>query len=827
MKNVEDESLDERLARLKQKRDEILSRIKLIDSALLEDGVAIEYEEGGLVPTGGNSNKPPPATSFNPQSGIRINGKLSFRGLEKASEYFDRLDEDNDGLLGFGDFRALTSITQPYGVVHNPEYLDWNAWKIYMDDLGVKTDSAGKVNREGFNEYRKVIELEQPLAAELRILGLSYLPKLQSQWRVINAMIQDVYHHRQISGTNRDIGNMLDLDDVAYVLGNADIIFTRREFILNMLNRAPFELVMGELLRKSFRRYFAHSNEVFAHLMTDNDTVASQHSSSHAEAPKVRVKSIKYIAPSQLVSWLFGRSPAPACTGTYRQLISLKHALYQAWRKIDSWTKMLFDLGVHLRLRMVFKDFLPPPKVVTKDQKSFVQVSANLGPQDNSIEDGVSLAWSLTKLASSEEFLRRLKLPKDCGLAFAVDLLLRSETTPAEAKKTADAIAIYLRSHFDDELKKNVQYRGILVFPAENEGDGASVIRVAVNFKRLVSIDCFLDNIFIYHKLCDLVTDFAGDFRTSMSLSDLFLNPTLSLDAAFTAKATCRVTYVRGAVQSIVRRAVLAFTAAISRNEIVTSDDPEEVRELAIWARLRPYFPVAVEWGKSILSKIRGVSTATMSFKYKSLSEFIGAFRLRNLWIKKLFPRSVTPSDLGHHLAGLFEAWRLKFTADLKEQYTSLTAFMEGRVAAEEAERIRLLMMSQQEYKSGAAKAAMEAAQNRANQEDLMSKLGSLGIKAGAAEFVDEESTDLKPVLDEMNEIELERDVQGYITYERVVRACLGVHAVEVVCGKSRLVVSCQGLDVFDMLPQPASLQAVKDVCDSKRRKKYMPGATK
>jgi hypothetical protein len=40
------------------------------------------------------------------QPGIRIKGKLSFRGKKKARELFDRLDEDKDGKLQFEDFRG-------------------------------------------------------------------------------------------------------------------------------------------------------------------------------------------------------------------------------------------------------------------------------------------------------------------------------------------------------------------------------------------------------------------------------------------------------------------------------------------------------------------------------------------------------------------------------------------------------------------------------------------------------------------------------------------------------------------------------------------------
>jgi hypothetical protein len=48
-----------------------------------------------------NDYKPPPL-----QPGIRIKGKLSFRGEKKSRELFARLDEDEDKKLQFEDFRG-------------------------------------------------------------------------------------------------------------------------------------------------------------------------------------------------------------------------------------------------------------------------------------------------------------------------------------------------------------------------------------------------------------------------------------------------------------------------------------------------------------------------------------------------------------------------------------------------------------------------------------------------------------------------------------------------------------------------------------------------
>lgn len=48
------------------------------------------------------------------QPGIRINGELSFRGKKKARELFNRLDEENKGVLYYEDFRGEIFLTYLY-----------------------------------------------------------------------------------------------------------------------------------------------------------------------------------------------------------------------------------------------------------------------------------------------------------------------------------------------------------------------------------------------------------------------------------------------------------------------------------------------------------------------------------------------------------------------------------------------------------------------------------------------------------------------------------------------------------------------------------------
>ena len=57
--------------------------------------------------------------------GLRIKGKLSFRGKQKAAEYYEALKEAPTDPFGFAQFRAMASVSESYGIVHAPQMLRW------------------------------------------------------------------------------------------------------------------------------------------------------------------------------------------------------------------------------------------------------------------------------------------------------------------------------------------------------------------------------------------------------------------------------------------------------------------------------------------------------------------------------------------------------------------------------------------------------------------------------------------------------------------------------------------------------------------------------
>ena len=64
-----------------------------------------------------------------PVAGIRINNKLSFRGKQKALEYYNELKEHDDIPFSFVDYRAMKSKSSELGINHDVQSTNWY---VYM-----------------------------------------------------------------------------------------------------------------------------------------------------------------------------------------------------------------------------------------------------------------------------------------------------------------------------------------------------------------------------------------------------------------------------------------------------------------------------------------------------------------------------------------------------------------------------------------------------------------------------------------------------------------------------------------------------------------------
>ena len=116
---------------------------------------------------------------------------------------------------------------------------------------------------------------------------------------------------------------------------------------------------------------------------------------------------------------------------------------------------------------------------------------------------------------------KNLGIPADSGLSVSLDLLLNPEAAEADAARTAELLKTVLGQHLEKELRTNRLCNGIRVQQAVNEADESRVLRVVLSYKRLVSIDGFLEHMLIPYKFADLVSVFVADFRSNLDLGSL------------------------------------------------------------------------------------------------------------------------------------------------------------------------------------------------------------------------------------------------------------------------------------------------------------------
>lgn len=84
----------DKLRGLQRKEEEINGLLEAVDIKLHDMGYYIEKDSSDLK------------SGTAPNNGICINGKLSFRGKQKAEEYFNAIDSDKDGFVNYEDLRG-------------------------------------------------------------------------------------------------------------------------------------------------------------------------------------------------------------------------------------------------------------------------------------------------------------------------------------------------------------------------------------------------------------------------------------------------------------------------------------------------------------------------------------------------------------------------------------------------------------------------------------------------------------------------------------------------------------------------------------------------
>ena len=95
-------------------------------------------------------------------------------------------------------------------------------------------------------------------------------------------------------------------------------------------------------------------------------------------------------------------------------------------------------------------------------------------------------------------------------------------------------------------------FLGVFIFPIESEVEiGLHILRVAFCYRRIVSVDWFLNQMLVPYKFSDLFSVFNGEIRTNLdvtelveekykSLSDVFA---MTVELMFINKCSCKLLF--------------------------------------------------------------------------------------------------------------------------------------------------------------------------------------------------------------------------------------------------------------------------------------------
>lgn len=820
-----------KLLKLKRKKEDLLSLISSIDYVLSEEGYQID-SNNSLYRTFDEikDNKVKTTKPKLPQSGIRINHQLSFRGKEKATEYFKIIDEDNDGLLSFEDFRAMKSLVKRDGIVHEPEYLEFQSWKLYMDDLGIKTHENGKVDLDGFIYFRCVNEQRNSLAYELNLLNIGLLPSKQIFWANMKNMIQeallDSAYHPPSPGQHQ-LKDMLDFEDVSFVLANLQIPMQRIEFVKSMLIRASFEKVMDHILRRSLRVHYNSSPQRFSNMLERGVIPTTD--------LKVTPADILTVPSAQFMAWLLSALSISAshpsclrssCGPAMGLLLQFKYLIYRNARKVYQLCKTCYDVSLHIKARQLFKDIAAPSTIKAANlpqNKLFLQYSVICGPISNGVEEGLAATCLLTKLTNPEDHYVKLKLSKDCGLTLVIDLSTYPDAPLKDTKKTAECLTLYLRYQFDDELKKNPNFRGLFVYPALSDCDGTAVLRVAVTYKKNVTVDGFLEHMNVPFKLHELLTDLSCSLKFSSSLTELLSTVSMPLDTFLTGKFDMRLC-LNGAKMKLLFERLLMGLRPMYREDQVAEPPAadaighisfhQEYARLNYIQRLLPLLLCYVEW---LYSLLLGLASFAITSKYGSFSELLILLGCSNIWFKRHWPPDWS-SENGR-VNRLYELWKKRSQQELDKLFSGVQKHLQNKL--DEAGRDKNQSRPVARTPAAIERELRLKERAEANQK-IVEKMTTLGIQvddALAEELLKEETSDATSLIEDIEDQLMKRDIQALIAYEKLRRVCFGIHSIEVICGQSLLTVNFYGFDVFEHLPTPPPMQELKNNYDTNMQK--------
>eukprot|EP00981_Chlorochromonas_danica_P006986 scaffold1510_cov176-Ochromonas_danica.AAC.6 len=419
-------------------------------------------------------------------SGIVMKSKLSFRGKEKAQEYFQLLDLDQDSLLRYSEVRAVHAFAHPYGLVADPGWQSEGAWRATMLEHGYQLQDSA-MTLPGFVAYRMDVESRQSLATELLALRCGLLSKPLQKWgkakQLIRELMQWRVEKRVLSAEELvRVQDRLTFEELQFFLNNFGLSYTKPERKVNsQLLRVYSRLHLSEE-DYTFRlnpegRLLVNKEEEYA-AFHDTETFVAQ---ELEEAPVV-----------DFIGWLFSCPTLINPKTFYRTALQWKYRCLRAIQSLDSYSRMIFSFGAHCNDRLIFRDFPMYQKLLRRLQQVFTYkwiCTVNSAESAGASLQGVGASLKLMRVDNLEATVKALNAPAGCGTILYVDLLLRQYNKESSGHNDTNLALVrllhsFLKHHFETEMKtSNNNLNSLQVYITKNEVDDAERLMLACSAK--------------------------------------------------------------------------------------------------------------------------------------------------------------------------------------------------------------------------------------------------------------------------------------------------------------------------------------------------------
>jgi hypothetical protein len=227
-------------------------------------------------------------------------------------------------------------------------------------------------------------------------------------------------------------------------------------------------------------------------------------------------------------------------------LITCYFFLSRGIRKIDSACRFLFNFAAHANDRMILRDFLPLLKLpkylqeVITYKYSLEIGNFELNPLSSEKYPGMACSWKLLKLENPETMLKSYNIPQGTHTVIIIEFLCKPTITTQDQELLVELLRLFLQNNIEKEFKNNnVNFNGIQISCVLNEIDENYVLRIMINYKKIVSVDRFFETMLVEYRLYDLVTVCVGELKTNLNIANLLSHHLNNLNDTTSIQVKC------------------------------------------------------------------------------------------------------------------------------------------------------------------------------------------------------------------------------------------------------------------------------------------------